>query len=221
VETIRIRNWDKWQSWRKDRGTPPWIKVHRRLMHDANWVELTDAQRGQLVAIWMLAAERDGVIPASPATIQKICHMDTEPDLQVFADKGFLELGAKVTPLRRQGDAPETEEKRIETEERRTRATTNGYGWARKVIKLNQGDYSEWKRIFPHLDLDAELVARDAWLADQPLGVQKNWFGSTSQLFNKRNTHARIMGQQKNGSGGPSPPDVHYVGGHKIEAVKL
>jgi hypothetical protein len=130
VTTLRIRNWDKWQSWRKDRGTPPWIKVHRRLMHDANWVELTDAQRGQLVAIWMLAAERDGVIPASARTIQRMCHMDTEPDLQVLADKGFIELDANMAPERRQHGAPETEtETETETEKRGAIApATHGKG---------------------------------------------------------------------------------------------
>ncbi|KKL61244.1 hypothetical protein LCGC14_2197270, partial [marine sediment metagenome] len=61
TKKLRIRNWDKWQSYRRDRGQPPWIKVHRSLMRDMNWVSLSDAQRGQLVAIWMLAADQDGV----------------------------------------------------------------------------------------------------------------------------------------------------------------
>ncbi len=121
MDTLTIRNWDKWQSYRSDRGQPPWIKVHRALLRDPNWVELTDAQRGQLVAIWMLAADRDGVIPASAQTIRKLCFMDSEPDLQVFVDKGFIEPDANMTPVRRQHDVPEKsrgEERR--EEERRT-----------------------------------------------------------------------------------------------------
>jgi len=76
-------------------------------MRDPNWVALTDAQRGQLVAIWLLAADRDGVIPASPCLIQKLCYMDTEPDLQLLMEHGFIEPDANVTPPRRQRDQPE------------------------------------------------------------------------------------------------------------------
>lgn len=110
---LRIRNWSKWQSYRSDRGQPPWIKIHRALMRDPNWVALTDGQRGQLVAVWMLAADREGVIPDSPTVLQKLCYMDTEPDLEVFIKHGFIEPrrqgDANVTPIRRQHDAPETE----------------------------------------------------------------------------------------------------------------
>lgn len=112
MNTLRIRNWDIWQSYRRDRGQPPWIKVHRRLTQDINWVELTDAERGQLVAIWILAADRDGVIPASAPLLKKLCFLSEEPDLQLFVEKGFIDGDANVTPERRQRDVPE--ESRVE-----------------------------------------------------------------------------------------------------------
>ena len=114
--TVRIHNWDKWQSYRRDRGQPPWIKVHRLLMRDPNWIALSDAQRGQLVAIWLLAADHDGVIPASPALVQKICYMDSEPDFQVLVSLGFIEPDANLTPSRRQRDSTETEAEEIREE---------------------------------------------------------------------------------------------------------
>ena len=123
--TIRIRNWAKWQSYRSDRGQPPWIKVHRSLMRHPEWVTLTDAQRGQLVGMWLLAADQDGVIPASPAMIRKLCYMDSEPDLQVFAELGFIELDANMTPERRQHDRPETEtETETDKRQRKESGTT-------------------------------------------------------------------------------------------------
>ena len=109
MKTLRIRNWDKWQSYRRDRGQPPWIKIQRALIRDPDWVALSDAQRGQLVAIWILAADRDGVIPASPQLLKKLCYMDTDPPIQLFMDHGFIERDANVTPIRRQADAPEAE----------------------------------------------------------------------------------------------------------------
>jgi len=111
--TLRIRNWDRWQSYRRDRGQPPWIKVHRRLMSNAGWAALTDAQKGQMVQIWLLAADRDGEIPDEPKVLQKLCMLDSEPNLEVFAKQGFIsgwrQGDVNVTPERRQHDAPEAE----------------------------------------------------------------------------------------------------------------
>jgi len=111
--TLRIRNWDRWQSYRRDRGQPPWIKVHRRLMSNAGWAALTDAQKGQMVQIWLLAADRDGEIPDEPKVLQKLCMLDSEPNLEVFAKQGFItgwrQGDVTVTSERRQHDAPETE----------------------------------------------------------------------------------------------------------------
>lgn len=109
---LKIRNWDRWQSYRRDRGQPPWIKVHREVMRNIEWVGMTDAQRGQLVAIWLLAADHDGVIPASPALVQKLCFMSEPPDLDVFINQGFIESDANMTPDVRQPDANMTNQSR-------------------------------------------------------------------------------------------------------------
>lgn len=137
--TLRIRKWEVWQSYRKGRGQPSWIKVHRSLMRDVNWVSLTDAQRGQLVGIWLLAADHHGTIPSDPTVIRKLCFMETEPDLKAFINLGFIDgrrqpdakvatsgrqRGANVAPTRCQHDA--TEEKRIEEKRKETTLSPNG-----------------------------------------------------------------------------------------------
>ena len=123
--TIRIRNWEKWQTYRRDRGQPPWIKVHRDVMRDPAWVQLTDAQRGQLVALWIIAADRDGQIPDCGKLLRKLCYMEEEPDLELFARLGFVERDANMTPTWRQHDAPEAEtEAETETEEKEEEART-------------------------------------------------------------------------------------------------
>lgn len=122
MEYLTIRNWDKWQTYRKDRGQPPWIKLHRCVMRDPQWVSLTDAERGQLVAIWLLAADHDGVIPASPELIQKLCYMNKQPDLNKFTDLGFIVDGWRQCDVTaastgRQHDQPDknrVEKKRID-----------------------------------------------------------------------------------------------------------
>ena len=87
---MKISNWDTWQTFRKDRGTPPWIKVYRNLLSNEQWVELTDSEKGQLVSIWILAADKDGTIPDSPKMIQRMAMLDSKPNLSKFIELGFL-----------------------------------------------------------------------------------------------------------------------------------
>lgn len=117
MEYLKVRNWDKWQTYRSDRGQPPWIKVHRSLQQDWEWVDLKDYQRGQLVAIWLLAASRDGVIPASPEKIQKLCNMSDLPDLQAFVNLGFLEGDVNVASTCQPDGVPDKIQRKLSTEE--------------------------------------------------------------------------------------------------------
>jgi len=99
---MKVTNWDKWQSFRKDRGTPPWIKLHRNLFSNPEWVSLSDAERGQLVVIWLLSAEKNGQVPDDPQLVAKMGMMSDAPDLTKFAELGFLTttcqpLDVKVT----------------------------------------------------------------------------------------------------------------------------
>ena len=113
---IKIQNWEKWQTYRKDRGQPPWIKVHRRIRLNPEWVELSDSERGQLIAIWLLAADKDGFIPASKEIVKKLCFMTNPPDFNKFIELGFLENerrrnDAGTTPERQPSVTPKAKAK--------------------------------------------------------------------------------------------------------------
>jgi len=112
MEYLKITNWEKWQTYRSDRGQPPWIKIHRCVMRNPEWVSLSDAERGQLVAIWLLAADHDGVIPASAALIQKLCYMSKEPNLSKFNELGFI--NGNMASSGRQDDVNVTLQTRID-----------------------------------------------------------------------------------------------------------
>lgn len=90
MKYLRVAKWDKYQTYRKDRGQPPWIKVHRKIMRKVAWVQMTDTQRGQLVCLWLLAADCNGRIPADPTMVQKLCFMSEPPDLELFKSLEFL-----------------------------------------------------------------------------------------------------------------------------------
>ena len=119
-DILTVTNWGRWQSYRRDRGAPPWIKVHRNLPQNPEWVMLDDRLRGQLVAIWILAASKDGTIEAPAGQLADFIHraasMSSEPDLQTLEAAGFVSVasawrhdGVNVASSRRHGDAAETE----------------------------------------------------------------------------------------------------------------
>jgi len=77
-------------------------------------MELPDEAKGHLVGMWMLAADRDGVLSNCSRTIMKLCQFENEPDLNLLISLGFFD--AKATPRRRQLDAPKSKsESKAET----------------------------------------------------------------------------------------------------------
>ena len=104
---MKVKNWGTWQHYRKDRGTPPWIKIYRNLFSNQEWVQLTDSEKGQLVSIWILASDKSGDLPDDPMVIQKMCMLDVQPNINKFIELGFL-VGNRLSSGC-QHDAPETE----------------------------------------------------------------------------------------------------------------
>ncbi|MDC9615844.1 helix-turn-helix domain-containing protein [Xenorhabdus khoisanae] len=61
----------------------------------------------------------------------------------------------------------------------------NKHTFKGEIIKLNQKDYDNWKKIFPHIDLDAQLQRLDIeFQAERP----KKWFITASQKLNYQNS---------------------------------
>lgn len=109
MKWLAVKNWNHWQTYRKDRDPPPWIKVHRRVLYDMEWSMLSDAEKGQLVSIWILAADKGGLVPNDSATLQRILGLTDAPNIGNFIELGLLsptdrQSDAKVTSIRRQAD---------------------------------------------------------------------------------------------------------------------
>jgi len=66
----------------------------------------------------LLAADHDGAIPASTDLIQKLCYLETKPNINKFIELGFIcQNGVDVASRRRQDDQPKAEtETETETE---------------------------------------------------------------------------------------------------------
>ena len=112
--TIKIHDWDTHQTYRKDRGKPPWVKVHRDLMMNQKWAVMSDAEKGQLISMWIVAADKGGYLPDDPAIISKICQLDAEPNINRFKELGLIDTDGchddvTVTSRCQPNDAPDTD----------------------------------------------------------------------------------------------------------------
>ena len=67
------------------------------------------------------------------------------------------------------------------------------YAFEGKVIKLTQKDFDNWQKAYPDLNLYAECLQRDNYLAEQPPDEQKRWFLSTSAFFIKQNERRKAQ----------------------------
>ena len=193
MEYLKIANWKRWQTYRTDRGAPPWIKLHRSILRNSDWVMLSDAEKGQLVSLWILAADRGGKIPDDSAVLRSVCGLSKNPDLELFICLGFIEKrrqrDAKVTPSGSHRDAPETETEKIkrekkEREERqnpplvppRGTSDSNGFDqfWKAYPRKVGKGAARKaWSRIRPTQELLQEILNSlaeqkysDTWVRD-------------------------------------------------------
>lgn len=202
---MQIRNWDRWQSYRKDRGMPPWIKIHRALMRDPNWVGLSDAQRGQLVSIWMLGADRDGIIPDDPAVIRKLCFMDTEPDLNIFKKLGFLEgcqdgvtlastgcqhdapEKSRVEKIREEGaDAPPLSENKVKKTDAESQKSFRNIFWPRWPHKVGKpvAETAFKKALDRGNSVDTIMTGLDRYVASKP--SDRPWLNPSTFLNQDR-----------------------------------
>jgi hypothetical protein len=208
---LTVRKWDEWQSYRKDRQQPPWIKLHRELLRNPEWISLSDTQRGQLVSIWMLAADKNGRVPDDANLIQRMCYMQKAPDLNLLIERGFLD--ARVTPRRRQADVTVTPQRRVE--ESRVEESAAAAASPKKGSQVPEGwepsletlERLRTKKGFPPGIITSELERfRDYHRSKGSVfkdfeAAFRNWMSNAREFATARNGQARPM----NGIGVKAP----------------
>ena len=90
MQFISIRNFEKFQHY-KDRK-PPWIKLYRDILGDDRLFELTEAERWQLIGLFILASQNDNRIPYKPAWLKKELALSKPISLQKLIDTGWVIL---------------------------------------------------------------------------------------------------------------------------------
>jgi hypothetical protein len=118
------KNWSIFQHY-KDR-CPPWIKLHRDLLNDREYMGLPLASKALAPLLWLLASEaKDGTFDASADELMfrlRLTQKEIEHGIKPLIDKGFFVVASGVLADRLQAAIPETE---TETEtEKETKAET-------------------------------------------------------------------------------------------------
>lgn len=141
--TIRVKNWERFQhadTFKKSNGMPPWIKLYQSILDDPEMSEMSHAELGALVRVWLWTARLGGELPSDPRwwrkrfgtrAMQMLCKWTTSGALEGIPDdekprKRHLSLAIN-SPL-------DTEEEKEQTLEVHT-STSNA----------NRGEWNSWK----------------------------------------------------------------------------
>ena len=118
---LKPKKWETFQHY-KDR-CPPWIKLHRDLLNDKEFMRLPLASKALAPLLWLLASEsKDGCFQADSDELEfrlRIASKDIDAGLKPLIDKGFFVIASGVLAECLQDAIPEREtETEGETEKR-------------------------------------------------------------------------------------------------------
>lgn len=86
---LQVKGWREFQHY-KDRN-PLWIKLYAKLLTNYEFGQLTDAEKGQLVMIWLVASQHEGAIPNDAKWVANQAGLKGKLPLAKFVAQGWLE----------------------------------------------------------------------------------------------------------------------------------
>lgn len=168
---MRVKNFEKFQHF-KDRR-PPWVKLYRDILDDAEWFELDPLAAKVLVMLWLIASEdetKQGFLPStkqlafrlrmSENTVKKVCislsHWLEQTDISPISSCNQTD-----TP-ERAGEETETETETDPCAEQAQRGSLMDRFeefYSSYPKKRNRGDAEKaWKAIKPNDELTKTIV---------------------------------------------------------------
>ena len=130
---LKPKNWSTFQHY-KDR-CPPWIKLHRDLLNNREFMRLPIASKAIAPMLWLLASEsKDGVFDGSLDELVFRLHItekEYKDGIKPLIDKGFFVSASTMLANRYLVAIPETEtevetEKKTETKKEKETVTPIG-----------------------------------------------------------------------------------------------
>ena len=159
------KNWTIFQHY-KDR-CPPWVKLHRELLNDKQFMCLPVASKALAPLLWLLASESktgefDGSIEELVFRL-RFTAKEVEAGLKPLIDKGFFLSASGLLADCLQGAIPETEREREERERQKQLALDVKLGFVefwkcypKKIAKPNAE--KAWMKIAPDVDLAKRII---------------------------------------------------------------
>lgn len=86
---IRVRNFEKWQSFTSRR--PTWVKVYLALPSDPSFADLTDAQRWHFIGLLLIAAAEGNIVANRPKGLGRAAGCDGPMDVAALIEVGLVE----------------------------------------------------------------------------------------------------------------------------------
>lgn len=167
-----ISNWKEFQHY-KDRN-PPWIKLHNQLLDNYEFEQLTDATKGHLLCIWMLASRTNNKLPLDQSWIKRKIGANSPVDLKTLESSGFIELQDMEhdasKPLVSEEERRDREEKSItkEVDYTCTRMSESEYTEICRIRKKNKGG-SITQRVINGLSIEFDKARKVGMTNDQIL----------------------------------------------------
>ena len=152
---ISMRGWAKHQHY-KDRN-PPWIKVHKELLHDYAFSCLQSASKAHVMLMWVLASQMDNKLPNDAKWIASRIGCDGDKvNINELILHGFIRCDSEALASCKQSAMPETETEAYKEE---TDNWSNDFDlfWSEYPKKVGKKPCKAiWKRVRPNA---AELIA--------------------------------------------------------------
>ena len=145
---LKPKNWDVFQHY-KDR-CPPWIKLHRDLLNNRDYICLPLASKALAPLLWLLASEsKDGVFDASTEELVfrlRMTESEVIDGVKPLIDKGFFVIASGVLAERKQVAIPERERERETEKEKETKREKKATVVA-CPLTVDQQVWSDWLQI--------------------------------------------------------------------------
>jgi hypothetical protein len=137
---------------------------------------------------------KNGATAGHPAgqgqSVISICNYDKYQSPEAV-DRGNAVPENGATAGQQRGKEEEYKKDKKEEERSLTADAASDYAFSGRVIRLKEGQFSQWQAAYPNLDLRAVLQSRDDWLATEAdPGARSRWFMSTSNWLAARHSRA-------------------------------
>lgn len=154
MSMILVNGWHEFQHYKH--RSPPWIKLHKKLLDNYDFQCLPLASRALAPMLWLLASESDdGSIELDLIKLAfrlRTSEKDIKEALIPLIDKGFMIDASGVLAQCYQDAIPEKSRDRVETE---TDICANGFNefWFRYPKKVGKdAALKAWKKKKPRID---------------------------------------------------------------------